>query len=208
MSAGGPHKMLIQAKNKIELHDILIGDVWVLTGQSNMARQYKSYKWLMEELPHMEINDNIRWFKIANNTAADKPTKEVAIDPAFDQSWQYSSRKLLPSFSPAGYFFGQERYKQNGVPLGLVYAARGATRAESWVPMDVLKSRQGYARILDSSWNKNYKLAKGQPNVKRPTALITRRFILLCLLRSKGSCGIREKAIAVMRRLTEAYSPT
>ncbi len=156
---------------QLVLKNILVGDVWVLTGQSNMAREFRTYAWLMEELPSLETDEHIRWFKIKSDTTSDEPTKEIVIDPAFKGSWRESSLDLLPVFSPAGHFFGIHRYKQNGVPLGLMYAARGATMANSWVPRSVLESRPEYALFLDPEKNNNYKPKNGKPNPLRPVAL-------------------------------------
>lgn len=158
-------------KQTSHIKNVLVGDVWVLAGQSNMARELRTYSWLMKKLPDLQENDAIRWFKITPNTTADEPSKKIVVDPAFEDSWQPCSRKLLPTFSPAGYFFAIHRYEQNKIPLGLIYAARGATRAESWVPMDVLKGRPEYAHILDKTTNRNWKPVKRKPNPLRPTAL-------------------------------------
>jgi sialate O-acetylesterase len=63
------------------------------------------------------------------------------------------------------------RYAQNGVPLGLLYAARGATRAASGVPRSLLESRPEYADLLNRKVNRDWQPVNGQPNVKRPSAL-------------------------------------
>jgi len=160
-----------RTRRTVRIRNILVGDVWVLAGQSNMAREFRTYSWLMKKLPDREENSAIRWFKITPNTTADEPSKKIVTDPAFEKSWQACSRKLLPKFSPAGYFFGIHRHGQNKIPLGLIYAARGATRAESWVSMDVLKSRPEYAHILDKTANRSWRPVKGKPNPVRPSAL-------------------------------------
>ena len=171
MPTGGSHSLKIKGNNEVTFNNILLGDVWVLGGQSNMAREYRTYKYLMEQLPKAEMNENIRWFKIANNSTADQPSKKVHIDLEFNKSWQVSCQELLPRFSPCWILFGLHRYKQNNVPLGLIMAGRGATMINSWIKKDILKKDPRYQWILDPKQNRNNLPDKGKPNDKRPSAL-------------------------------------
>lgn len=132
MKASGPLKMVVTGKvSKIELKNILIGDVWVLGGQSNMVRAGKSYAYLMKNLKSYEMPKNLRWIKMDANHTAGEPTKDIVIDKYFEGSWQHCSQDLFKQFSPAGYFFAMERMKRTGVPMGLIMACRGATKAQS-----------------------------------------------------------------------------
>ena len=149
MDAGGPFDMIISGEDEINLKNILVGDVWVLGGQSNMARPTKTYTYLMENLKTYKMPENLRWLKMDPNHTSNKPTKKVIIDKYFNDSWQQSSHDLMKQFSPAGYFFAMERMKVTGVPIGLIMACRGATKAQCWVPGTVLESRKDYAYIID-----------------------------------------------------------
>lgn len=172
MPASGPHVLEIEGENTVQFKNVMIGDVWMLGGQSNMARRLNSYAWLMSRLPELEENEQIRMFKILENAVADEPSKELIIDPAFENSWQQCRHELIERFSPLGYFFAVHYQKRTGVAVGVIHASRGATLAESWVPMPVLESRPEYADILDPEWNTAYRPEKdGSPNVRRPTVL-------------------------------------
>ena len=169
--AGGPFNLVVKCGSEVlTLADILVGDVWVLAGQSNMARTMRTYNVLMDQLPDMEMHQEIRWFKMREGGVdLDEPTDHVIADERFEKRWQVSSRDLLPHFSPAGYFFSIHRYRMNRVPIGLIYATRGATEASCWIPKPVLEMK--YPEILDPELNNNTKSRDGQPNPNRPSAL-------------------------------------
>jgi sialate O-acetylesterase len=173
IKAGGPYTMKVMGQNVIELNNILLGDVWVLAGQSNMARCLKDYSTINARLAQLKENQNIRLFKIKQaGIAEDEPSKNVVIDPFFKNSWQSCDRDFIKETSPAGYFFAVHRYEMNKVPIGLIYATRGATRAASWTPMRILKNNPAYSPILDPQSNNDYKPSTGNPDaVKRPSAL-------------------------------------
>lgn len=156
---------------KVILKDILIGDVWVLGGQSNMARAMQSYAWLMQRKPTLEENDQIRLFRLDSRTHSETPSKKVVTHPDFKGSWQLCKREYLDDFSPLGYFFAIHRYKMNQVPIGLIYACRGATCINSWVDRSLLEANPAYALFLDPEQNSNCLPKNGEPNPQRPSAL-------------------------------------
>ncbi len=174
MEHGGPSQLDIKSTNtneRITFDNVLVGDVWILTGQSNMSRPFRVYSPLMAELHDVQKNDNIRWFVIATGTFAAEPSKTIVSTKLFDNSWQASSPKLLPLFSPTGYFFGLHRYAHNKIPLGLILAARGASTADSWVPKEVLQNRSEYAWSLNPRNRRNGLSRDGEISGSRPTAL-------------------------------------
>lgn len=173
VKAPGPYKMTVTGENTIKLDNILLGDVWVLAGQSNMARLLKDYSTINARLDQLKEIPEIRLFKIKQGgVASDKPTKQVVIDPMFKGSWQPSTHRFIKEMSPAGYFFAVRRFEMNSVPIGLIYATRGATRAASWTPMRILKNNPAYASILDKKTNAEYKPSQNNPDaIKRPSAL-------------------------------------
>lgn len=153
MKAGGPFTLSVTAKNSITLKNVLLGDVWVCTGQSNMAtllklykgEAYKEYNHLFDSVP--QVNDQLRLFKVKLG-ASDTPEREVVTNEDYG-GWQPSDEKRPLFFSALGYLFGCKLQKEIGVPVGLIYAAVGGTMAEAWVSHDTLKSRPEFQVILD-----------------------------------------------------------
>ncbi|HEU4606616.1 MAG TPA: sialate O-acetylesterase, partial [Chitinophagaceae bacterium] len=125
--AGGPYKVFISGNNAIVLEDVMIGEVWVCSGQSNMERSGdQQLQQSIEEAPHAN-NTKIRFFYIPKTTAA------------FPQdncggSWQVCSPEEMIHFSAIGYFFGKRLQQDLKVPVGLINSNWGGTPAETWTP--------------------------------------------------------------------------
>ena len=126
-AAGGPYTITINGQNAIVLDNILIGEVWVCSGQSNMEM---SETWglpdVKAELPTCN-NDKIRFFHIARTTS---PSPQ---DNCPGQ-WTGCDSNALKQFSAIAYFFGKKLNRELNVPIGLVEAAWGGTCAETWTP--------------------------------------------------------------------------
>ena len=126
-AAGGPYTITLQSRNIIRLENVLIGEVWVCSGQSNMEWSGNhGLKDIKAELP-VCADANIRFFQIPKTTAAypqdDCPAKWTACDST-----------TLKSFSAVGYFFGRQLKKELNVPIGLINTSWGGTPAEVWTP--------------------------------------------------------------------------
>jgi sialate O-acetylesterase len=155
MQAGGPHTLLVAATNTLARRNVLVGDVWVCAGQSNMATllklykegaEYAAYRHLFEGVP--QRNDRIRLFK-AGAGAADTPQPEMADRDEAGGGWQACDEKSAMQFSALGYLFGSRLQQEIGVPVGLIHAAVGGTMAECWVSHDTLESTPELQVILD-----------------------------------------------------------
>lgn len=131
-SAGGPYTISIESRNKVVLSDILIGEVWVCSGQSNMEWSfYNGVKDIKDELPSA-FNTNIRFFNVPK-TASYTPQDDVKAQ------WTICDSNTIKSFSAVGYFFGKKLQKDLNVPIGLVNASWGGTPAETWTPMELVQ---------------------------------------------------------------------
>jgi len=160
MKAGGPHTMTVMGNNTLTVKNILLGDVWLCTGQSNMAGllktykgdEYKEYQHLYAGVP--KANPMIRLFKLKQD-GADTPQRDVVTDAQFGASWRPCDEESALQFSAVGYLFGSTLQPEIGVPVGLIYATLGGTSAECWVSAETLRSRPEFKDILD-----NYETAK------------------------------------------------
>jgi sialate O-acetylesterase len=132
-SAGGPYLLKIKGKNEIELKDVLVGEVWVCSGQSNMVFSLKSSKNAKAEIAVANF-PSIRYFSVKRQYGA-----QEFIDAPGSQ-WEKTSPETAGSFSAVAYYFAKKINQQLNVPIGIVYTAWGGTPAEAWTQSATLKS--------------------------------------------------------------------
>ncbi|MBM82655.1 MAG: sialate O-acetylesterase [Planctomycetaceae bacterium] len=149
-AAGGPHKIIIAGKNTVTLNDILFGEVWLASGQSNMemplikvSGAYTGIKDFENEVSQANFPE-IRLFQ-AGNFSSKEPLDDVesgikmyGVPPAACQ-WQKCSPETVPTFASTAYFFAREIHRRLNVPVGIIDASWGGTPAEAWTPLDGLK---------------------------------------------------------------------
>jgi sialate O-acetylesterase len=138
-AGGGSHTITIKGENEIVLHDVLIGEVWVCSGQSNMEMPVGNFgpgydgvnNW-QEELKHADL-PNIRLFTVPNRHS---------ITPQVDceGKWIVCNAETAKAFSAAGFFFGRELHQTLNVPVGLISADYGGTVAEAWTSEGTIKT--------------------------------------------------------------------
>ncbi|MGI8584307.1 MAG: sialate O-acetylesterase [Chitinophagaceae bacterium] len=132
-AAGGPYSVKIRGQNTIELKDVLIGEVWVCSGQSNMVFSLNSSYKAKEEIAVADF-ENIRYFSVKRQYGREE------FKDAPGSVWLKTSLETAPSFSAVAYYFAKKIHQQLNVPVGIVYAAWGGTPAEAWAPSSTLKS--------------------------------------------------------------------
>lgn len=129
--AGGPYTIQFRGKNTLELTNVLIGEVWICSGQSNMAMNGSSgLADIQQEMAHLK-DRNIRFFKIPKISSPYPQEDGTA-------SWHTCDSTTLNTFSAVGYFFGKHLADTLGVPIGLIEAAWGGTSAEVWTPANAI----------------------------------------------------------------------
>ncbi|MEM9829797.1 MAG: sialate O-acetylesterase [Bacteroidota bacterium] len=144
MEAGGPYQMIIRGTEEIMLDNIMIGDVWLASGQSNMewplSAQVDNYE---EEIANANYPD-IRLFTVYRNTSKE------SLNQLDSGSWQACSPETIANFSAVAYFFGREIHQQQDVPIGLLHSSWGGTTAEAWVSETSVRKMDDFAAFLDS----------------------------------------------------------
>jgi sialate O-acetylesterase len=162
MSAGGPFELLIEGKNTIKMTNVMVGDVWVCSGQSNMQWTVANSNNAKKEIANAS-HPNIRLFSVPRTVKATPQTE-------LKGTWLACSPKTIPSFSAVGYFFGKKLHKDLKVPIGLIHTSWGGTPAEAWTTIDSLKDNVEFKPIVDrfNVAMKNYpkKLALHKKQVK------------------------------------------
>jgi len=136
---GGPHELVIKCEeDSIILKNVMVGDVWICSGQSNMNMplagwgRVNNYE---EEIKNANF-PSIRLMTIPLTLAAE-PQSEVNT-----KGWDVCSPETIANFTAAGYFFGREVYKNTNVPIGLIHVSKGGTPIETWMCEDALGDRK------------------------------------------------------------------
>lgn len=141
--AGGPYELIVSTlgEKPVTLSNIMLGDVWLCSGQSNMGFPVKSAKNAEQEMAAANY-PNLRLFSVALATGS---------EPIYNLKgeWRVCSPESVRWFSAVGYFFGRDLQKAINVPIGLINASKGATSAEAWTPNRVLAGDPDFRPTLD-----------------------------------------------------------
>ncbi|MEP7144675.1 MAG: sialate O-acetylesterase [Ferruginibacter sp.] len=137
--AGGPYQMTIKASNEILIKDILIGDVWICSGQSNMELMMVRLKYKYPAEITDADNPQIRQFTVPDKYDFNAPQMDVE-----SGSWLAANTKNILVFSGVAYFFAKEIYAKYKVPVGLINTALGGSPTEAWISEPALKKFPAY----------------------------------------------------------------
>lgn len=137
MKAGGPYRMTLKASNTLTINDILIGDVWLCGGQSNMEFKLNKVRDRYAKDISASAGYPIIEFAVKERYGYDKVSDVSG-------SWQPANPETVLQFTAVGYFFAQSLYDRYKVPIGLLYSAWPGTPAESWISEDGLKNFPRY----------------------------------------------------------------
>jgi sialate O-acetylesterase len=150
LKSGGPYTMRIQGMDTITLNDILVGDVWICSGQSNMELPMSRVSPLYEAEIKNSDNPFIRYFAVPQKYNFNLPMEDLE-----SGKWLPANSKNILAFSAVAYFFADELYKKYKVPVGLINASLGGSPAEAWLSEEALKEfpdhYQEALRFRDSS---------------------------------------------------------
>ncbi|MBP6182126.1 sialate O-acetylesterase [Flavobacterium sp.] len=148
------YSITLEGKNKIMLHNILIGEVWLCSGQSNMffpvGREEKTWKTGVQNYEEEIKTANyptIRLFTVATD-ASPKPLNDIK------GNWQICSPNSIGKFSAVGYFFGRDLLQKLNIPIGLISSSWGGTKAEAWTSQQVLEDNPDFSPILERNATK------------------------------------------------------
>jgi sialate O-acetylesterase len=138
--AGGPFSLVIEGKNTITWNDVLVGDLWLASGQSNMEFPMKETPPWTVAIPEMEkelasaTHADIRLLRV-DKQASDYPRSDASVVP-----WTACTPESVSAFSAVAYFFGRELEQKEHVPIGLIESTWGGTPAEAWTSLDALSA--------------------------------------------------------------------
>jgi sialate O-acetylesterase len=148
VAAGGPYEMTFTASNKVVVKDVLFGDVWICSGQSNMEFMMERLVPLFEsKLPGTD-NPMIRMFKVPQNYNFKSAQTDFQAG-----EWQKSTPETTLKFSAVAWYFADELYRKYHVPIGLINASLGGSPAEAWISEDAIKEFPAYYAELQKFKN-------------------------------------------------------
>lgn len=149
MTAGGPYDVSVKASDgqAADIHDLLIGDVFLCSGQSNMQFTVSQSRNTADELSKADT-PNIRYLHV------DRRGSPRLLDlPLTPVKWVVASRQTAPDFSAVCYFFGREIEKTHHVPVGLIHSSWGGSMIQDWLPAEALRKVGGFddnLKLLDA----------------------------------------------------------
>jgi sialate O-acetylesterase len=142
LKAGGPFTMRVSGRNAIQLKDVYVGEVWVASGQSNMAMSVSRCVNAEKEVADSK-NPLLRLYTVPRKVAKE-PQQDVA------SKWVEAGPDTVGAFSAAGYFFGRDLQKALKVPVGIIHTSWGGTPAQAWTRREELEARPELKVILDA----------------------------------------------------------
>ncbi|MBA4057154.1 MAG: hypothetical protein C0490_20745, partial [Marivirga sp.] len=142
-AAGGPFQLTVKGKNTIVLNNILIGEVWVCSGQSNMEWTVRNSNNADQEIKDGNYPE-IRQF-LVQKAVSSKLEEDVK-----GGDWKTCSPENVADFTAVGYFFARELYKTLKVPIGLVNTSWGGTHSETWTSRDAFAGNDEFKPMISS----------------------------------------------------------
>lgn len=140
LPAGGPHELKIIADEVKTFSDVLIGEVWVCSGQSNMA-------WPVSSANDPDLESLTATYPKIRLITVPRVASQVPLND-FDGQWEECTPESVKSFSAVGYFFGRQLHQTLDVPVGLIDNAWGGSAAEAWVAREDLEKAGQYQELL------------------------------------------------------------
>lgn len=149
LKSGGPHELVVAGRNTVTVRDVLVGEVWVCSGQSNMEWIVSASNNAAEEKASANY-PKIRHFLVPKRQEA-APVSDVV------GSWKVCSPETVGGFTAVGYFFGRELHQKLNVPVGLIHTSWGGTAAQLWTSKPVLEANatlkpivEGFAKQMEN----------------------------------------------------------
>jgi len=175
LKVGEPLKLVVEGKNRLEVNDILVGEVWLCSGQSNM------------EFPVAAVTNSDLEISAAKHpqirlVRVKEPGSQIPVED-FEGEWNVCSPESVGGFSAVGYFFGRELHDQLGVPIGLIDDSWGGSACEAWIRRDRMEGNPLYDGLIkqrddafknfdDAKWNADWaewkKMAAGARKAGKP----------------------------------------
>jgi len=147
--AGGPYQLLVKGKNEVAIENILVGEVWICSGQSNMEMPIDGWGKINNYQQEINTADypQIRHFKVPNTVSTTLKEDITGGD------WKICSPATAGDFSASAYFFARQLYNQLKVPIGLINTSWGGTQSEAWTSKQAFEQSPELKYVADAMTN-------------------------------------------------------
>lgn len=139
--AGGPYELTVSGKNKITFKDVLVGDVWLASGQSNMEWNLAASEGYDQELNQK----NFPWIR---HLKVNKKINSLPQDNIAATRWDVANKQTIGDFSAVAYHFAKKMYLEKGIPVGIINSSWGGTVAETWIPREAFEQSPYFKEMI------------------------------------------------------------
>jgi len=140
-SAGGPFKMIVKGNNTIVLSNVLVGEVWICSGQSNMEFTVSNVQNAAQEMNAADY-PMIRQFLVEKDLSASPKTVLKA------GKWEVCNKNTVGSFTAVGYFFAKKLVAELNIPIGIIHTSWGGTCVETWTSREAFESSDEFKEMI------------------------------------------------------------
>lgn len=151
MGAGGPFEIEVKGDNRIVIRDVLVGDVWVCSGQSNMELMMERVRDTYADVIAGCSNPRIRHYEVPDRYDFQMPREDLE-----GGKWEAANPESVLKFTAVGYFFARELYEKHGVPVGLINASLGGSPAQAWLSGEALGEFPSHIAVAKQYRNDAY----------------------------------------------------
>ncbi len=176
VAAGGPYELRIQASNEIVISDVLVGEVWICSGQSNMEWRVSRDRSKVNDADLVQAAANYPEIRMINypNVGSQEPVWSHE-----DAQWMVCSPETVGEFSGVGYFFGRQLYHTIDVPIGLINNAWGGSAADAWIDRQLLEANADYRPTMARWESTEQQYAEAKQSQDRSSEQAKKRFAAL-----------------------------
>jgi sialate O-acetylesterase len=167
--AGGPFEVMVEGRNRLVFKNVLVGEVWVCSGQSNMEWSLQNAQGGQQDAAQADFPE-IRLFTVTKKTSGD-PLEDV------QGRWVLTTPKEAAAFSAVGFYFGRELYRRLKVPVGLIHTSWGGTPSEAWTSREALASEASLKPLLDKYDKEIQDLPRLESEYRRANAEWSKQYV-------------------------------
>jgi len=139
--AGGPYELVVKGKNTVQVKNVLVGEVWICSGQSNMA-------FTVTEVMNAEKEINEANYPFIRQFAVAKDISSLPKDDLKGGTWEVCNKSTVGDFTAVGYFFAKKIYEELKIPIGLINSSWGGTDSEPWTSREAFESSDEFKEMI------------------------------------------------------------
>ena len=139
--AGGPYELTVSGQNKITFKNVLVGDVWLASGQSNMEWNLAATEGYDKELKQTK-------FPLIRHIKINKKINSLPQNNVTETHWDVANQQTIGDFSAVAYHFAKKMYQEKGVPIGIINSSWGGTVVETWIPREAFEQSPYFKEMI------------------------------------------------------------